>query len=579
MLRIRRRPLDALEAIRSERRLFSRHGTPAPMKRVQRLALPLLVMSILLAGCSNAGDSRGDSPATPVADRTVAPSGDGNDDSMVAASDRDRQGAAPPLLLISIDGFRHDYIDRVELPALQRLADEGLRADSLQHVFPTKTFPTHYAVVTGLYAENTGVVANNMWDPKRKSRFSLGNRDAVGDGYWYDGEPIWNTVEKAGKIAATYFWPGSEAQIGGMRPSIWKPYAGDTPHDVRIDQVLSWLDLAADERPDFLTLYFSAVDSAGHRHGPEHPETADAMREVDRALGRLIEGLEQRGLLGRMHILVTSDHGMAEIDLERYVLLDADLGLELDRVNVSDWGPAAQIWTLEGGPSADEIVEQLRSGSEGIRRVWKKGEAPARYHFDDHQRVPDVTAEAEPGWMLSNKPYFAGMQRGLLNGMHGWDPAWRDMHGLFLAHGPAFEAGERLPAVRSIDLYSLMAELMDVPPAGTDGSLAAFEALLADGESLRVNEQTWDCGPGRRWTTRTAPGLTALHAGRFVYALPQIRSEEANKGARFVSDEVEVVLDGDRARIRTEEGSALDCRALERTASDATTTGTDVETS
>ncbi|NCO20328.1 MAG: alkaline phosphatase family protein, partial [Gammaproteobacteria bacterium] len=157
-------------------------------------------------------------------------------------------------------------MELARLPALEQLAADGLKADSLQHIFPTKTFATHYATVTGLYAENSGVVANNMWDPTRRTRFSLGNRNAVSDGYWYDGEPIWNTVEKAGKIAATYFWPGSEAQIGGIRPTYWKPYAGETSHEARVDQVLAWLDLPKSERPQFLTLYFSAVDSAGHAH-------------------------------------------------------------------------------------------------------------------------------------------------------------------------------------------------------------------------------------------------------------------------------------------------------------------------
>lgn len=520
------------------------------MTIIPKALFPALIIALLLAGCGKAGIAPG------------GPTDTRGHDQADARFDR-FQDSAPPLLLISIDGFRHDYLDRVELPALQKLADQGLRADSLQHVFPTKTFPTHYTMVTGLYAENTGVVANSMWDPKRKSRFSLGNRDAVSDGYWYDGEPIWNTVEKAGKVAATYFWPGSEAQIGGMRPSVWKPYAGETPHDERIDQVLSWLDQPLGERPDFLTLYFSAVDSAGHAHGPNHPKTAEAMREVDRAMGRLIAGLEQRGLLGRMHILVTSDHGMARIDLDRYVLLDADLGLELGRVNVSDWGPAAQIWTLPGGPTADQIVEQLRSGSQGVRRVWKKGNAPQRYHFDEHQRVPDVTAEAEPGWMLSNKPYYAGMQRGLLNGMHGWDPAWQDMHGFFVAHGPAFAAGERLPAVRSIDLYSLMAELMEVPPAETDGSLAAFEPLLAQTETMRVLEQLWDCDTETSYITRSASGLLALHAGRFVYSLPQNRSMAADGALRYSSDEIEVELAGNRARIRPEGHDWLDCRAVD----------------
>ena len=189
-------------------------------------------------------------------------------------------------------------MNKAELPALQKLAADGLKADSLQHVFPTKTFVTHYATVTGLYAENTGVVANSMWDPSRRSRFSLGNRDAVSDGYWYDGEPIWNTVEKAGKIAATYFWPGSEAQIGGCGPPSGNP-TPEKPRTMRGSTRCSngWI-CPKTQRPAFLTLYFSAVDSAGHRHGPDHPETIEAMLDVDRALGRLIDGLEQRGLYG-----------------------------------------------------------------------------------------------------------------------------------------------------------------------------------------------------------------------------------------------------------------------------------------
>lgn len=467
---------------------------------------------------------------------------------------------APPLLLISIDGFRYDYMERAHLPALERLAAEGLKADSLQHIFPSKTFPTHYSLVTGLYAGNTGVVANSMWDPARRARFSLGDRDAVGDGYWYGGEPIWNTVEKAGRIAATYFWPGSEAQIGGIRPSYWKPYAGETPHDERVDQVLAWLDLPRERRPLFLTLYFSAVDSAGHAHGPEHSKTIEAMREVDRALGRLIDGLEQRGLFGRMHLLVTSDHGMQQIDLDHYVMLDKFL--PLDRVRVSDWGPAAQIWSIEGGPGPDEIVAALAGAHPAFARVWKKGEGPARYRFDDHPRVPDVTVEAELGWMISNKPYYAGMQRGMLNGMHGWDPAWRNMHGIFLAHGPAFQPGERIPAVRSVDLYALMAELMQVPPAPTDGSLDAFRPLLAESAAMAPREQDWDCN-GEHFKTRAIAGLAALHAGERVFALPE---RPSTSGLHYADADIRVSIEGERAAFVIEGREWTGCRAIDAAA-------------
>jgi predicted AlkP superfamily pyrophosphatase or phosphodiesterase len=457
---------------------------------------------------------------------------------------------SPPLLLISIDGFRHDYLELTELPALERLAREGLKADSLMHIFPTKTFATHYALVTGLYAESTGVVANNMWDPQRRSTFSLGNREAVGDGYWYDGEPIWNTVEKAGRIASPNTWPGGAAQIGGMRPTIVRQYDGSISHDDRVDQVLDWLDLPADQRPAFMTLYFSAVDSAGHRHGPGHPNVIEAMREVDRAIGRLIDGLEQRERLGDTHVLVTSDHGMTGIALERYLLLDDYL--DLSRVRVSDWGPAAQIWTMDGGPSAEEILAAVDDIPNS--KAWLKGDGPERYRFDEHKRVPDVTVEADLGWMISNQPHFAGMQFSRLSGMHGWDPAWHDMHGIFIAHGPAFAAGSRLPAVRSVDLYSLMAELLNVPPAPTSGSLTAFAPALNSATPSRVDTTLWDC-PGRRFEVRIAPGVASVQSAGRVFALP---AAVAASGAKYQDATTVFWTHGDRARFE------IDGRNLER---------------
>jgi predicted AlkP superfamily pyrophosphatase or phosphodiesterase len=461
---------------------------------------------------------------------------------------------SPPLVLVSIDGFRHDYFDLTDLPALERLAREGLKADSLMHIFPTKTFATHYALATGRYAEGTGVVANNMWDPQRRSTFSLSNREAVGDGYWYDGEPIWNTVEKAGRIASPNTWPGGAAQIGGMRPTIVRQYDGSISHDDRVDQVLDWLDRPAAERPAFMTLYFSAVDSAGHRHGPGHPNVIEAMQDVDRAIGRLIDGLEQRGLLGEIHLLITSDHGMTEIAAERYLLLDDYL--DLSRVRVSDWGPAAQIWTMDGGPSAEEILAAVADIPH--TRAWIKGDGPERYRFDDHKRVPDVTVEAELGWMVSNQPHFAGLQFSRLSGMHGWDPAWHEMHGILVAHGPAFAAGSRLPAVRSVDLYSLMAELLQVPPAPTAGSLTAFEPVLNAAAPASVETTLWDC-PGRRFIVRVAPGLASVQSAGRVFALP---AAEAASGAKYQDATTVFWNQGDRARFEIDGTTWSECRRV-----------------
>lgn len=463
--------------------------------------------------------------------------------------------ATPPLLLISVDGARFDYLDFANLPNFSRLIAQGLRADSLQLIFPTKTFATHYAIATGLYADGTGVVANNMWDPDRQARFSLGDRDAVGDGYWYDGEPIWNSVQKAGKTSATWSWPGSEAQIGGMRPTEWLPYAGNTPHDERVGKVLEWLDQPYEQRPDFLSLYFSIVDDAGHRHGPDHPRVVEAMQEVDRALGVLIEGLEARELFGNMHILIVSDHGMQTIDLDRYVMLDDFL--DLSQVHVSDWGPAAQIWASEDGLSAEQIYAALDDAHPHMR-VWKKADIPARYHFSNHKRVPDVVAEADLGWMISNKPYYAGMQRGLLNGMHGWDPAWKAMHGMFIAHGPAFVAGSRLPATRGVDLYSLMTELLQVRAADNHGSLTAFSPILYADEAAQIRISDWACA-GQLLTLREGPASAGLHHNERVFALPLHPSAS---GVKYKDTDTMFWSKGDQAVAELNGQTFEDCRRI-----------------
>ena len=173
-----------------------------------------------------------------------------------------------PLLLISIDGYRHDYIDRGLSPTLAMLAKNGVQAASMQPAFPSLTFPNHYTIVTGLTPDHHGVVNNTMFDPQL-GKFSLASRKAVSDGrWWVEGTPIWETADRHGLRTGIMFWPGSEAEIHGYRPDYWKPFDGAMLPEQRVDQVLAWLDLPADRRPSFLTLYFDAVDHAGHVHGP-----------------------------------------------------------------------------------------------------------------------------------------------------------------------------------------------------------------------------------------------------------------------------------------------------------------------
>lgn len=376
-----------------------------------------------------------------------------------------------PLLLISLDGFRADYFDRVPLPALDRLRAEGAQAGGLVQVFPTKTFPTHYSIVTGLYPQQHGIVGNSMFDPRTGARFGLRLRDAVADPFWWGGEPIWLTAMQQGLIAATFFWPGSEAPIGGRHPDIWFAYDGSVPHERRVDTVLEWLRRPEDQRPSLMTLYFDLVDTVGHAHGPDSPEVEAAMREVDAALGQLLEGLERQGQLDAVNILVVSDHGMYEVLPERNLLLNAFIDIE--RVQVYEYGPVAVV---EPEPDyLDEAYAVLRTAHPHLH-VYRREDLPAHWRFSAHPRIGALVLVADLGWSIE-RPRF-GLGRGFLTATHGWPPEYPEMHGIFVARGPAFRPGARQDCLEAIHLYAMMTELLGLEPAPNEGQPSAYAALL-----------------------------------------------------------------------------------------------------
>src|SRR5579859_3587011 len=245
-----------------------------------------------------------------------------------AKAQQAKVAATSPLLLISIDGYRADYIDRHLSPTLEQLAATGVHADSMQPSFPSLTFPNHYAIVTGMVPDHNGIVNNTMVD-SQLGKFSLSDRKAVRNGLWWDqATPLWETADANGLRTATMFWPGSEADIQGQHPDYWKRYKGKVKPNKRVDRILAWLDLPADKRPTFLTLYFDAVDHAGHEHGPDSPEVNQALRETDEAMTRLVDGLRQRGLYDKINIIVLADHGMASTPKDNLVLIDQLISMD-----------------------------------------------------------------------------------------------------------------------------------------------------------------------------------------------------------------------------------------------------------
>ncbi|MHA6203124.1 alkaline phosphatase family protein [Dyella soli] len=382
--------------------------------------------------------------------------------------------APTPLLLISIDGYRADYIERGLSPTLTGLAKEGVRATGMQPSFPSLTFPNHYSIVTGLRPDHHGIVNNTMLDPAL-GRFSLGDRNAVSDGRWWNqGTPLWETAGHHGLRSATMFWPGSEADIRGRHPDFWKPYDGNVTPAQRVDQVLAWLDLPAGERPSFLTLYFDDVDHAGHTYGPDSAQVEQALRDTDAALARLVQGLAQRQLLDRINLIVLSDHGMASVPPNNSVMLDKVI--PLTRVELVSLGVLAGMNPTPGHDFAK--IEQQLERPQRHMTCWDKTRVPARLLYGSNARVPQLLCLADVGWRITTSGYVAKKNGNLSLGEHGYDNAAPQMQALFVAHGPAFRQGAMLPSFPNVDVYPLMAHLLDLPAAANDGDYQAVKDML-----------------------------------------------------------------------------------------------------
>ena len=380
-----------------------------------------------------------------------------------------------PLILISMDGFRWDYFEKTHTPNFDILIKGGSRAKSLVPVFPTKTFPNHITIATGNYPINHGIIANRMYDPVFNEEYYIGEGSKpVLDGKWYEAEPIWVTVEKSGLKSMTMFWPASEAEIMGYRPTEYFVYDGSVSHDDRINQVLRWIDYTKEKQPSFISLYFSHTDTYGHKYGPESNEIKDAIKEMDRTMGVLLSGLVERKMINSVNIMLVSDHGMATTSSDSVVFLDDFIALS--DIRVVDWTPVGSIIPKIEVQTA---YNKLKKGNKNVN-VFKKGILPEGLNYNDHRRIQPIILIANEGWSITTKDYF-GMDdhaQGYDGGTHGYDPKYKSMHGIFVGHGPAFKSGFQGDSFSSIHLYEMMCRIMNITPATNDGSLDSTKIFL-----------------------------------------------------------------------------------------------------
>ncbi|MDB5394539.1 MAG: phosphodiesterase [Rhodospirillales bacterium] len=381
----------------------------------------------------------------------------------------------PMLILVSIDGFRADYLDRGLTPNIASLAANGVRAQAMRPAFPSITFPNHYTLVTGLYPDHHGIVNNTMEDPAIPGlKFSTDN--ARDERWWDEATPVWVTAQRQGLHAATMLWPASDIPNHGVLPDHFVPTGEKTPPDQRTDKVLGWVELPPGQRPAFTALYFDQVDTAGHLGGPDSEEVNQALRLVDAAIGRLVAGLRQRGLFDRTNLVILADHGMDSTSLERTIYLD-------DFVPTKDVHVEAigSMTGLRAEPGHEAAVEQALLGQHAHMQCWRKAELPPRFHYGANPRVPALLCLAEPGWSIWTHAFVASLKGGFVMGMHGYDNADPRMGALFVAEGPAFHQGVVHPAFDNVDVYPLLTHLLRIKPEQNDGQFSVVADMLKAG--------------------------------------------------------------------------------------------------
>ena len=379
-----------------------------------------------------------------------------------------------PLILISIDGYRADYLDRGQSPTLAALAASGVRAQALRPAFPTLTFPNHYTIVTGLYPDHHGVVGNRMLDPGIAIPFVYKDAATIANPAWWGGEPLWVSIEKQGRHSATVFWPGSDVAIGGVRPAHWLHFDAALSSEARVAQVLQWLDLPQAQRPAFVTLYFDQVDHISHKYGPGTAEVDAAVAQIDTALAHLLEGLKQRGLSATANLVIVSDHGQAASGADKVEVIDKTLDLhDVDLINTG------VLAGFAARPGREAAVERALLAPHDHMRCWKKSAVPARLHYGTNPRIPPLLCLADTGWIIETQKFMDDPNRHVSLGEHGYDNADPAMRALFVAHGPAFRRGLVVPEFDNVDIYPLLARLLRIEPRRNDGDYSHVAAMLS----------------------------------------------------------------------------------------------------
>lgn len=382
----------------------------------------------------------------------------------------------PYVILISLDGFRWDYVEKYKPPHLSNFIDNGVKAKSLIPSFPSKTFPNHYTIATGMYPDKHGLLGNSFYSTQKKRTYSIGNREMVEDGSFYRGSPIWVQAAKAGMVTASYFFVGSEANIQGMHPTYYFNYDGATKNETRVAQVLDWLAMPAKKRPHMITMYFSDMDDVGHRFSPDNDALLEkALTELDEQLGVLFKGVAASRL--PVNMLIVSDHGMAALETTHFIALEDIANDSL--FFATNNGAIVNIYPKDN--VATDTVYQYLKEKEANFKVYLTEATPEFEYKPTNKDWGPIQVIPDIGYYFSSQKRMESVQKNNIKtvGVHGYDPVLKDMHGIFYGQGPAFKKGTVIPSVKNIHIYPLMCQILGLPmPEDIDGDIEQMKPLL-----------------------------------------------------------------------------------------------------
>jgi len=389
------------------------------------------------------------------------------------------------VVIVSFDAFRWDYPEMYNTPNLDKMAKRGVKAERLIPSFPTKTFPNHYTLATGLYPAHHGIVNNTFYAPDLDLMYRMGDRSAVENGAFYGGEPMWVTASKQGLVTGSFYWVGSEAPVKGVQPTYWKRFDDSVPFAARIDSVVTWLSYPAEKRPRLINLYYEEPDGVAHKSGPVSEETGRIVQHIDSLIGVLTAKLGKLPFSRKINLIVLSDHGMGAVSPNLYV----NIGSIIPQDKI--------IMSLGGNPTynmdlVDEYIPTALANLNGVEGVtaWHRDSVPERLHYRDNIRIPDIVVVADSGWSIGMRPDGSSYR----GGTHGYDNANSDMHAIFYAAGPAFRKGYVSGELHNVDIYNVVMAILGLKPEPNDGDVTRAEEIfrnrkvmerLSDPESLQ----------------------------------------------------------------------------------------------